>query len=101
MPWNFDTDLRVDKSFYVGANNLRLNVYLSIQNLFDARNVLNVYSFTGSPTDDGYLASAVGAEDAEGRLDSEAFIYQYGVKVANPNNFSRPRTIRAGLIVSF
>lgn len=101
LPWNFDTDLRVDKSFYVGESDLRLNVYLSIQNLFDTRNVINVYSFTGSPVDDGYLSSGVGIEDAEGRADEDAFIYQYGVKVANPNNYSMPRTIRLGASVSF
>lgn len=101
LPWNFDTDLRVDKSFYVGPSDLRFNVYLSVQNLFDARNVVNVYAFTGSPIDDGYLASGVGVEDAEGRVDEEAFIYQYGVKVANPNNYSMPRTLRLGASVSF
>jgi len=101
LPWNFDTDLRVDKSFYIGENDLRFNVYLSVQNLFDTRNVTNVYAFTGSPIDDGYLASGVGIEDAEGRADEAAFIYQYGVAVANPNNYSMPRTTRLGCLVSF
>ena len=45
-PWTFATNLRVDKAFTL-TDKLGLNVYCRISNLFDRRNVINVYSATG------------------------------------------------------
>ena len=42
-----------------------LNVYCRVSNLLDRRNVLNVYSATGSATDDGYIASEIGSRQLE------------------------------------
>jgi hypothetical protein len=55
-PWISNFDLRLDKTFTI-ANFLDVNIYLNVQNLFDTKNVLYVYPFTGSDVDDGWQSS--------------------------------------------
>jgi hypothetical protein len=54
-PWVFQVDLKVDKSFDI-AGMLNANVFVYVINLFDAKNITNVFLRTGSTTDDGYLS---------------------------------------------
>ena len=53
-PWSSNLDLRWDKSFNI-TDKLSANIYMRIVNLFNTKNVLNVYQQTGSDTDDGYI----------------------------------------------
>ena len=55
-PWNFQIDLRVDKSVSFGR--YRTNFYFYVQNLTNRRNVLNVYGRTGNAYNDGFLDDA-------------------------------------------
>ena len=109
LPWNFTVNFRIDKSFTLtkpdAARRLGLNIYFRVQNLLDRRNIINVYPATGSPSDDGYLASPFGAGDIEtiqqsGR-DVEAFLASYQWRVLNPNFFSLPRRMFLGAIFEF
>lgn len=54
-PWNFNVDLRLDKSVPIGP--LRTNFYVYVQNLFNTRNVLQVYRRSGNASDDGFLSN--------------------------------------------
>jgi len=54
-PWVWNVDLRVDKTITVGPVNLNLYVY--VQNLFNTKNVINVYYRTGNAYDDGFLTN--------------------------------------------
>lgn len=54
-PWNYQVDLRVDKTFNL-FDVLAANIYIQVVNLFDTKNIENVFLRTGSPTDDGYLS---------------------------------------------
>ncbi len=54
-PWNFNVDLRLDKTFSL-LQSLNATVYMRVTNLFNTKNVLNVYQRTGNATDDGVLA---------------------------------------------
>jgi hypothetical protein len=54
-PWNFQVDLRVDKTFRLG-DRLALNASIFVINLFDALNISNVFLRTGTTTDNGYLS---------------------------------------------
>ena len=101
--------MRVDKNFQINALNsespLFLNVYVRVQNLLDARNLLDVYSATGSPDDDGFLASSDGIArvrnlETSGR-DTQAFLDAYSWALANPGFFTLPRRINIGAIVEF
>ncbi len=52
-PWNYDLNLRLDKTVNVGR--LGLNFYMYVQNLTNRQNVVNVYRRTGNAYDDGFL----------------------------------------------
>jgi len=99
LPWNFRSSVRVDKTFDLKKKEENkmigsLNVYVYIQNLFNNKNIINVYRHTGSPDDDGFLAT-------KDRDDDPSFYDLYAIKVANPSNFSLPRRIIAGVSFSF
>ncbi len=55
-PWNFVTDLRLDKTINV-TDQIDATFYVRVNNLFNTKNVINVYQKTGSATDDGYLTN--------------------------------------------
>jgi hypothetical protein len=55
-PWVYQVDLRVDKTFRFGEQ-FSGTLSLFVINLFDTRNVQNVWARTGSAEDDGYLTN--------------------------------------------
>ena len=109
LPWNFTLNLRADKNFELkglgGENPPNLNVYVRVQNLLDARNIISVYPATGSPEDDGFLASSDGVARVRNLADSgrntEAFLAAYSWALANPDFYTLPRRIFLGAIVEF
>lgn len=108
LPWRFNVDLRADKTFNLTAANkkpLILNVYFRVSNLLNRRNVVGVYAATGSPTDDGYLASGEGAgvlrAVQEQGFNLDAYLSSYSWILRNPNLFSQPRRMFIGAAFSF
>jgi len=107
LPWQFRVDIKLDKDFELnfGSDDHKkkafLNVYIQVQNLFDADNIISVYKYTGNPNDDGYLASAVGQQAVAQQTDPNAFVDQYNIKLNNPNNYSLPRRARLGIKIDF
>jgi hypothetical protein len=64
-PWVFQFDLRVDKTINI-FDKLSANIYLVVINLFDTKNIENVFLRTGSTSDDGYISDpALGGKLAE------------------------------------
>jgi len=55
-PSTFQVDLRVDKTVNL-FDLFSMNIYVYVINLFDTKNVQNVFLRTGSATDDGYLSA--------------------------------------------
>ncbi|MCB0641019.1 MAG: TonB-dependent receptor [Phaeodactylibacter sp.] len=109
LPWNFTINARLDKDFNLvkdkDKRQLGLNVYVRVSNLLNQRNIINVYSATGSPENDGYLASSRGL-DAQSSVETSGFplsayvaSYQWGM--LNPTYYSLPRRIFAGVIFNF
>ena len=108
LPWTFNVDMRIDKRFVVDVSATRsfsFNAYLRVQNLFDIRNVRNVFSFTGDPEDDGYLISNFGTdridEIASQNRNTEAFLASYNWRLDSFTNFTQPRRIYLGVIMDF
>ena len=103
-PWNFTVNLRLDKSFKI-RDKLNMNVYMRISNVLDRKNIINVYSATGSPTDDGFLQSALGQNQINNILNSqrllESYLASYQWVLLNPNNYTLPRRIFVGAIMDF
>jgi hypothetical protein len=52
-PWNYNFDLRLDKTFKL-MEDLQATVYMRVNNLFNTKNVINVYDATGLADDDGF-----------------------------------------------
>ena len=104
LPWQFRINMKVNKEFEIKWNDKKsslFNVYVQIQNLLDAQNIIAVYRATGNPEDDGYLTSAAAQNAIDAKNDPDAFRYLYSLKVNNPDNYSLPRMFRAGISLEF
>ena len=109
-PWSYRIDLRVDKNIPLtwkskkdGAEKktANLNIYLQVLNLLNTKNILLVYKATGNPNDDGYLSSAEAQDLIASQNNPQSFRDLYAVKNNKPDNYSRPRVIRLGLLLDF
>lgn len=108
LPVTFNVDMRVDKRFSMNITSekkMAFNAYFRVQNLFDIRNVRNVFSFTGDPEDDGYLISSFGTDQIDQissqNRNEEAFLAAYNWRLDSFANFQLPRRIYLGLIMDF
>ncbi|HXP50414.1 MAG TPA: hypothetical protein VN922_10685, partial [Bacteroidia bacterium] len=110
LPWQYRVDMKVDKDFPITikgkdkdkeGHKCDLQAYLTVTNLLNTENVLNVYHYTGSPSDDGYLASAAGMQAIPGQTSPKAYVDQYKIKEQDPSYLAMPRTIRLGLTFNF
>jgi len=113
LPWQYRCDLRIDKTFTFNLNkNAKdengkakaskpgyLTVYVDIQNIFNFKNVISVYDYTGNADDDGYLSAAEYQQSINSQIYVPSFINYYRMTVQNPYNYSQP--IHASLGVQF
>ncbi len=107
-PWRMQLDLRVDKSFNLsaaGKRPLNMNVYFRVSNLLNRKNVVDVYSVTGSPTDSGWLAtgearSIINDFGTSGR-NTESYIASYTWALLDPNRYTLPRRMYIGASFEF
>jgi outer membrane receptor protein involved in Fe transport len=60
LPWFYQLDAKLDKTFNVGP--VKLNVYLWAINLLDLKSITNGYRQTGRPDTDGWLETDAGKE---------------------------------------
>ncbi len=101
LPWTNRIDLRVDKDFRLGkkADALYLNAFLMFQNLFNTGNVIEVYSYSQSAEDDGWLSSSLGQVDIQNNSPGYAELYR--LRMIDQGFYTLPRRIRMGVIFSF
>jgi hypothetical protein len=59
-PWNFNLDLRLDKTF--SLVNIDMTLYFVVQNLLNTKNVINVFQASGSAQDDAFLSDPTKSE---------------------------------------
>jgi len=90
-------DLTANKVWYFNKNKNNFEVYLQVLNVLNAANILSVYPYTGSPDDDGFLASPQGQQSIAFTANAQAFSYLYTIRMVNPTNFSTPRLLRLGV----
>jgi outer membrane receptor protein involved in Fe transport len=121
MPWIFQCDLRIDKSFALNLASKKdknesgnrknkpgmLTVYLDFVNLFNIKNVQSVYQYTGNADDDGYLSSSL-FQSFRTIEDALAFSMPvstaenyYQMRIANPLNYTQPFRVYLGISFSF
>lgn len=109
QPWTFNVDMMLEKGFNLfkseTSRGLRFNAYLRVQNLFDIRNVTDVFSVTGDPDDDGYLVGTNGQTEINSIRNSnrntEAFLAAYQWRLDSFRNYSTPRRIYFGIRMDF
>lgn len=99
-PWNLTLNGQIDKDFEI-AGRPRLNVYFRVSNILDRRNIIGVYSATGSPDDPGFLQSSFGRDQIESLRDGtrpvDSYLASYQWRILNPDFFSLPRRMFIGV----
>ncbi len=106
LPWIYTSDLRLSKKLVFGLrkeSSFKFNseIYLVVTNLFDTKNIVQVYSATGNPEEDGYLDAATSQPSIDSKLSYESYTDLYSIKIANPANYALPRQIRLGFVMTF
>ena len=108
-PWTFNTNLRIDKGFSLFGLNAK--VYSRILNLFNRKNVLNVYNRTGSDKDDGFLTNPELSQQIVEASGGQQYVQLYeAINLVNRQAYwsneggdiyDAPRQIRFGLQLDF
>ena len=104
LPWQSRVSTKINKEFEIKWNDKKrsnVNVYLQVQNLFNAKNIISVYRATGNPDDDGYLTASASQNEINTKNNPASFVDLYRIKVNNPSNYSLPRMMNLGLTISF
>ncbi len=97
LPSNFTVDMKFNKDFGIaGTRKDQLSLFVEVDNLFNRRNVLNVYTNTGRPDNDGEILGTSVALSNPDVISYYNRLYDH-----DPQNFAPPRTIRLGLDLSF
>ena len=111
MPWIYQCDIRIDKTFVLNlkkdeetgkpTKRAYLNIYLDVMNLFNFKNVIYVYEYTGNADDDGYLTATEYQQQINSQVDVSSYTNYYRMRVANPYNYTMPTRVRLGVNFSF
>jgi hypothetical protein len=108
LPWRFTINMRLDKTIKLNPKAkkpLEANVFLRVQNLLNAKNVLNVYTASGSPDSDGFLQSFRGSGDLQSAqqrgLTVEQFTDSYNWRMLQPDFWAQPRRVFLGMTFNF
>ncbi len=99
-PWNVRVDMKANKEFRTSGASA--NVYVEVLNLFNRANAIDVYTGTGTATDDGYLGTAAADAQIESlQVDPDLFRARYSDRLSNPFFWDIPRLVRVGMVLSF
>lgn len=113
MPWTFQCDLRIDKGWYFNMISKKdaaadkkgrlgmINVYVEIMNLFNFKNVLSVYAYTGNADDDGFLTSAEYQNYIQSQISEQAYIDMYTILMQSAYRYSLPTRAYLGIQFNF
>jgi hypothetical protein len=93
-------NLNVQKDITINKR-AKLNIYLNIENLFNFKNVFEVYTKTGSATDDGFLTDPAWQHFISLRTNPDSYRMLYQLHLYNPAYFDIPRIWRIGLIFKY
>jgi outer membrane receptor protein involved in Fe transport len=97
LPWQFKLDLTANKVWYYNKGKKNIELYVQVLNVLNTLNVLDNYPYTGSPDDDGYLASSRGQQAILFTTNAQSFADFYNISMVDPFNYSVPRQIRLGI----
>jgi len=105
LPWSSRLDVRLDRDIRIGKpdnkNPMYLNVYVRSQNALNTGNVVQVYGYTQSASDDGWIDSPEGQTNIGTQTNPDTYLYLYGLRRANGAHYGLPRRIYVGASLSF
>ena len=119
MPWQFNCNLRIDKSFYLNLANKNektesgkpkskpgaLTFILDFQNLLNIKSAINVYDYTGRPDSDGYTTSSLFMSTVQDGyiidMPYNSAKNYYNMMISSPFNFNTPFCVFLGIEFSF
>ena len=110
MPWVVDCNMKIWKDFIFTIKkdeDIRkqksgyLRVYVSMMNLFNIKKVRSVYSYTGSPIDDGFLTANDFQQYIAAQENVQSFTDYYRIRVQGINAYGSPMTAELGVAFSF
>lgn len=105
-PMMCNVDLRWSKLFFFEPINVEL--YVTVLNLFNTKNIINVYPMTGRPNDDGWLGSDA-SQYYEDALPNYRYVYNalgngnryYLMSTSVGDTYGEPRQIRIGFRLEY
>ena len=101
-PANYQIDLSADVGF--SFSSLKGLVFVKIENLTNHQNIYHVFSQTGSPYDDGHLATQEAQDIKNSNETNKKFyepLYNAFTNQNNPAFFGSPRTVTVGAVFNF
>ena len=104
LPWIFRIDMTLDKAFMikVGKRNTMLDVFCSVYNLLNMKNITGVFGVTGDPDDNGYLTDPETQTLIQQQLDEESYRWYYMMSLNNSTYYySTPRRVEIGVSYQF
>ncbi|PKK82945.1 MAG: hypothetical protein CVT49_11170 [candidate division Zixibacteria bacterium HGW-Zixibacteria-1] len=101
MPSVFSVDFRFNKDIFLRNSKNFFSFFVEVENLFDRRNAVNVYTNTGRPDDDGRRYELTADPDGDGPQTAEDANRYYRLLSQDPRNYSAPRQVRVGLEFNF
>ena len=109
LPFSTTFDVKLDRTFDLkwgkgeedDKKEATLNVYIQTLNVLNAKNIINVYPYTGNANDDGFLSASYQQSYIKGANSEQSFRDLYTSKVDNGANYALPRRIRLGIQLNF
>ena len=100
--WNYKQKTQSGDTYNIVLDSDGKEISVTVNNLFDIRNVVNVFYVTGNPEDNGYLTDPETQVSINNELDPTAYRELYAITLRNGTwNYSSPRTIRVSLSYNF
>ena len=78
-----------------------MDIFCSVTNLFNFKNITSVNSVTGDPDDDGYLTDPETQTTIKSYIDETAFRNYYQIYLNSVYRYSTPRSVEIGVSYQF
>ncbi len=99
MPAHTRIDLQISKRFFFQSARSSATLFLWVQNLFNFRNINQVWPYTGQPDIDGFLSSSGGTHYIEESNATARALYEHRSRI--PSWVGIPRLVKLGLRLEF
>jgi hypothetical protein len=110
MPWIFTCDLNIWKRFLIVLKDSedararktgRIGVFFAITNLFEFNQITQVYSYTGSATDDGFLTASKYQQYIAAQENLASYQDYYTIRAEGYNSLGGPRRFNLRFVFDF